>query len=206
MSGTELIRYDAMCSAIAAAYQVDEVKDIRDKALAIEIYARQARNTEAETRACEIRLRAERRCEQLLREREMAKAGRPPDNWSHDATDFRGAAPLADLGISKTQSSRWQKLAAIPEEDFEATFANGAKPTTAGLIAAHEAPKASAGPVDQNALWIWGRLLNFERLGLLADDPNDLFETMLEHMQETVLELAPVVIQWLERLKTHANT
>jgi hypothetical protein len=55
MSGTELIRYDAMCSAIAAAYQVDEVKDIRDKALAIEIYARQARNTEAETRAGSVR-------------------------------------------------------------------------------------------------------------------------------------------------------
>ena len=53
MSG-ELVRYDAMCSAIAAAYEVDEVKDIRDKAIALEVYARQARNTEAERQACEI--------------------------------------------------------------------------------------------------------------------------------------------------------
>jgi hypothetical protein len=37
--GTELVRYDAMCHAIAAAHAVDEVKDIRDKARAIEMIA-----------------------------------------------------------------------------------------------------------------------------------------------------------------------
>jgi hypothetical protein len=36
---TQLVRYDAMCHAIAAAHEVDEVKDIRDKARAIEMYA-----------------------------------------------------------------------------------------------------------------------------------------------------------------------
>src|SRR5690348_9102530 len=75
-----LIRYDAMCRAIADAYEADEVKQIRDKPRAIEMYARQARNVEAERRACEIRLRAERRCGQLLREMQKAKAGRPPEN------------------------------------------------------------------------------------------------------------------------------
>jgi hypothetical protein len=43
---TQLVRYDAMCHAIAAAHEVDEVRDIRDKARAIEMYARQAQNTE----------------------------------------------------------------------------------------------------------------------------------------------------------------
>jgi hypothetical protein len=33
----------------------DEVKDIRDQAIAAEAYSRQARNTELEQKACEIR-------------------------------------------------------------------------------------------------------------------------------------------------------
>jgi hypothetical protein len=39
-----LVRYEAMCRAIDAAYTVDEVKDLRDKAKAIEEYAKQAKN------------------------------------------------------------------------------------------------------------------------------------------------------------------
>ena len=35
-SPTSLVRYDAMCRAIDAAFEVDEVKDIRDKAAALE--------------------------------------------------------------------------------------------------------------------------------------------------------------------------
>jgi hypothetical protein len=41
------------------------------------IFARQAKNIEAEAQACEIRLRAERKCGQLLKEREMAKGANP---------------------------------------------------------------------------------------------------------------------------------
>lgn len=197
MSGAELIRYDAMCQAIAAAYEVDEVKDIRDKARAIEVYARQARNIEAERRACEIRLRAERRCGQLLQQMEKAKGGQPKNPSQHASTS---AAPLADLGISHSQSSRWQKLAAIPDGEFEAVLAGANRPTTAGLIAEPAGPT----PVDDRALWLWGRLKDFERLGVLNADPDDLLETMFDQMRETVRELAPVVAAWLERISTHA--
>jgi hypothetical protein len=197
---TQLVRYDAMCHAIAEAYAVDEVKDIRDKARALEIYHRQARNTEAETKACEIRLRAERRCGQLLAEREMAKGLLKQGQelpQSHGAT----TETLDDLGISKTQSSRWQKLAAIPEDEFEATFGQGVRPTTSGIIAAHTEVKPKSNPVDDRALWLWGRLLDFERMGILDADPNYLLSTMLEHMHGTTLELAPIVAEWLGRLK-----
>jgi hypothetical protein len=71
---TELVHYDAMCTAIAEAHAIDEVKDIRDKALALAAYARQAKNLEMEIKLCEIRLRAERRAGQLLAETERAKA------------------------------------------------------------------------------------------------------------------------------------
>lgn len=195
---TQLVRYDAMCSAIAAAYTVDEVKEIHDKALAIEAYARQAKNTEAERQACEIRLRAERRAGQMLGEMNKAKGGgdQRSDHRSHDARG--GPQPLADIGISHTQSSRWQKLAAIPEDQFEATFARSEKPSTTGLIAEHAKPKQRS--VDPRALWLWGRLLDFERQGLLASDPAEICETMLDHMKETVRELAPSVVAWLRKL------
>ena len=57
-----------------------------------------AENVEAKRRACEIRLRAERKAGQLLQGMEKAKAGRSPQNPSTDATDFRGAPTLTDLG------------------------------------------------------------------------------------------------------------
>jgi hypothetical protein len=48
---TGLVRYDAMCRPIDAAYEVEEVKDIHDKARALELYERLAQNVDAETRA-----------------------------------------------------------------------------------------------------------------------------------------------------------
>src|ERR1700730_8499703 len=71
-SATALVFYDAMCRAIDAAYEVDEVKDIRDRA-ALEHYSRQARNIEAERQCCEIRLRAERKAGEVLRQIEKGK-------------------------------------------------------------------------------------------------------------------------------------
>jgi hypothetical protein len=189
----ELVRYDAMCRAIAEAYKVDEVKDIRDKALAIEMYARQANNTDAETQACEIRLRAERKAGQLLKEIEKAKGGRP----SQTTRPTRGvsAKTLADYGISHDQSAQWQKLADVPDDQFEASLAKP-KPTTSGIISAWS-PVAKR---DERALWLWGRLQDFERDGLLAVDPNWLFDMMSDHMKETTLRLAPQVADWLRRL------
>lgn len=80
-------------------------------------YARQANDTALVEWATEIKVRAERRAGEMLAEMQKHNGGRPNGNPSHRAT---GLPPtLTDLGISRDQSSRWQKLAAVPEDQFE---------------------------------------------------------------------------------------
>jgi hypothetical protein len=197
MSG-ELVRYDAMCSAIAAAYEVDEVKGIRDKAMALERYAAQARNTEAERQACEIRLRAERQAGVLLKAMEKAK-GSPGNQHTGPLPSCEGSKSLADLGVSYKQSSDWQKLANIPADDFEAALTGPDKPTTTGIIAAYT-PSPERDEMKTKALWLWGRLQDFDREGLLDEHAAEVLAVMSDHMRSTTLQLAPIVIEWLEDL------
>jgi N6-adenosine-specific RNA methylase IME4 len=119
----ELIRYDAMCRAIVEAHRVDEVKDIRDRAAALELYARQAQNEEAERRCREIRERAERRWGELYAG--SAKAQGTRGLGAHAERVPNDARSLAEMGVSFRDSVNWQARAAIPREQFEATLAAG---------------------------------------------------------------------------------
>src|SRR5262245_48073530 len=62
-----LARYDAACRALAEARSVDEVKDIRDQAVAMACYARKANNRDLEADAVAIRLDATRKLGALIR-------------------------------------------------------------------------------------------------------------------------------------------
>lgn len=115
---TSLTFYFSAKKAIAQALRVDEAKEIRDKAIALKAYALQARDSDLIDKATEIRLRAERRCGELLRE--MAQNGeRHTGGGDQKSGSPRAISTLADLRISNTQSSRWQKLADIREDYFE---------------------------------------------------------------------------------------
>jgi DNA N-6-adenine-methyltransferase (Dam) len=122
-AGTERVRYDAACRALAEAVAIDDVKDIRDKAMAMQVYARQAKDETLIQNATKIRLRAERRTGEMLIELAERNERQKPGDASGGGDGSR-AQPLppklSDLGISKTQSSRWQQLAALNAETFEA--------------------------------------------------------------------------------------
>jgi hypothetical protein len=197
--GTELVKYTAMCRAIDAAYQVDEVKNIRDTAIALETYARQARNIEAERQACEIRIRAERKAGQLSAKLEKSKGGQPKKNSSH-RTKGSKAQQLADAGISKDQAHQWEKLAKIADKDFEQQMSNTeGKPTTNGLIRASVPPSIKP-HVSREALWVWGRLREFDRM-IVSREPEDVLFTLTDKMADDIKTSAPRVAAWLKRIK-----
>jgi hypothetical protein len=119
---TELVRYDAMCRAIDAAYAIDEVKAIHDRAAMLQAAARVAHNIEAESRTRQIRERAERKAGELSKKIEKA-AGRPSNNSPHDRENFSKARVLKEAGISTQQASEWERLADVPEDEFETALA-----------------------------------------------------------------------------------
>ncbi len=97
------------------------------KARAIEVYARQAKNMDAERKAADIRLRAERRTGELLRELARAQAPNPRGTNQHSEVMSKGAtqpksdyaATLDRTGISRQTASSYQALAEVPTSVFE---------------------------------------------------------------------------------------
>lgn len=196
-----LVKYEAMCSAIDAAYRVDEVKDVRDKALALEHYARQAKNVEAERQACEIRLRAERKAGQLTAKIDKLQGRRLLSAEEKSATKL---AVLKQNGITPKQAAQWEKLGAIPQAEFNSALKEADRPTTAGIIRATAEP-TKPDPVSKEALWLWGRLNDFARDGLLDRAPRAVMATMTDSMKDDVHTIAPRVAAWLRRIGSEAS-
>jgi hypothetical protein len=129
-STTALVLYETARRALAEAHSVDEVKGIRDMAAALEACAKIAQNTEMIRQATEIRFRAERRAGELLREMPKNEGTRSqlrgdvPVGGSAPTPPTDDTPRLADLGFTKTQSSKYQKLAALSEDKFEIRVAH----------------------------------------------------------------------------------
>lgn len=125
----ELAILNAAVSQLSAMQSVGDVLDVRDKAEAIRSYLRSiGAKLEEQNQAAFAKICAERRAGELL-------AGMPKHNGDprlHDATR------LADLGIEKTQSHRYQRIAGIPEDVFleyaAKTMAEKRELTTADVL------------------------------------------------------------------------
>src|SRR5262245_6378671 len=105
MSDVQLIKYDAARKAIAEAKDVDEVKEIRDKSVAMRAYARQAKNHDLERDAIAIRMRATRRMDQMRQDQKatigLAKGGGDKRSEHRGKRNPTDPPTLADAGIDK---------------------------------------------------------------------------------------------------------
>jgi hypothetical protein len=103
--------------AIVEAESVARAHDLLGVASTLE-HAVRARDlgAEAAVAASALRVRAERRVGQLLAQQPKAPPGPRPIDRSTERTD---PPTLAEQGISKNESSAYQRLAAVPDPDFE---------------------------------------------------------------------------------------
>jgi hypothetical protein len=197
-ASVELIQYDQMCHAIAEVHAIDELRNIKDRFVALQAYAHEARNFELERMAAEIRIRAETRAGELLIE--MKKAGILEPARAQKGVKI-GTPSLRikriDIGITRTESTKWQRLAKIPKPKLEALLADKTTvPSAARIIRATEEPKHKTS-VSSEAVGLWSMLRDFENDGLLDKEPAEILAAMTPPMVTQVRALAPRVARWL---------
>lgn len=127
-----LIALDRFSRMLAESEALDEVTDIRSRAEAVRTWIKSAAlGLELQNRAAELKLRAERKAGKLLSDLKLRGGDRK-------STQGEDRLKLADFGISQNQSKRWQKEAAIPEDEFlcyvRSASQLGEEVTTAGLL------------------------------------------------------------------------
>ena len=127
-----VVRFDAARSALAKATKVEEVNAEMDKAQTFRDWAaRRGASLDVLNDASEYKLDCERRAGELLMNGEMVqKRGRPVAGSQLET--------LETLGITKNDSSRWQRVSIVDEETYRAWCrelrARSLEITTIGLL------------------------------------------------------------------------
>lgn len=126
-----LAELDRVRLALVTAADLRQIKDFRDRAEAIRRHAKAAGlGLEMQNQAAELKLVAERRAGRLLGDIPLHGG----DRKSGHGDEIR----LKKLGISQNASSRWQREASLPEQDFQQylqqTKDTGKVPTSQDLL------------------------------------------------------------------------
>jgi N6-adenosine-specific RNA methylase IME4 len=163
---------------LAEATTIRDVKEVRDRAAALQAYAREAGDSELLDHAVEVRLNAERKAGQLLvemAERGERMGGRGGDRKSSSAPEL----DLADLGLTKKQSHFWQRLAEMTDEAFAERLTVARRTAWAAIeltAAERQAEKRERRDQRERELAERTRALPDKRYGVIYADPEWRFE------------------------------
>ena len=121
MQDISLARIDAVHAAIDAAMTFQELKSNLDWLAAADAYARQSKESkETQLQIIEYMLYAERKLG------EMIAAAKATGQITHVhnrpksvVPDENNAFTLEEIGITRKESMRAQRIAAVPKDDFE---------------------------------------------------------------------------------------
>ncbi len=93
---------------------IPEVKSLLERTEVIQaILKKTKKSLELQNTYAEIRLNEERKLGIMLKEQPRQEIGRP-----NNSTTLVPFPTLKDMGISKKESAKWQKLASVPEDKF----------------------------------------------------------------------------------------
>lgn len=121
-----LVEYDKACRALERAVYVDEAKAIRDEALSLQAYAKQAKNKKLEANAWRVRIRAERRIGEMM---ENGKADRAGVGQRKGSEKTLSKPTLPEIGIDKSLANRARRLAELDKGVFDKFVVDGAAQT-----------------------------------------------------------------------------
>lgn len=208
-SVASIASYESMCLSIAESDNRAECLDIADKSAALAEFARRIKNTDAERRAANIRLVAERRYGELLKDLARstpgqaaaagghAKAGNVPPATVAGGSPYREAIERDQ--ISERSAQRYQALADVPRPIFDQALADTEnKPSARTIVERARAPQPQ---MPDDSLWIWGRMRDFERESFSAKNPAALLEAMTETMRADVVRIAPLMAEFFNRIQ-----
>ncbi len=114
-----LPRYEEARRALEALHNTDDIAVVRDKAVALEEYAKIIKDPELLERAISIKLEAWRNIGRVLHD--MRKAGELHTSHSGRTASLPGSQKkktLADQGISQKKGAAAEKLRALSERQF----------------------------------------------------------------------------------------
>lgn len=117
---------------VEQARDLTEVLQIREKAIAGQAYAQARKSDELAKLALVVKLRTERKAGQFLKD--MKKEGKIKHGGHNKKARSQSDNLLKDLKINASESSRWQKMADIPEKKFEEWVTDKAYKTSQNKI------------------------------------------------------------------------
>ncbi|MGP9819228.1 hypothetical protein ACTZWW_04365 [Salinarimonas sp. NSM] len=214
---------DRATAALASARTSGEVLEARDmarmaydaaKSAARIMKAKEAHDSliadvhRAQAHALAIRARAEMRLAEeydIAQEGgEVARPGNPNFSEGEKLPSARdvGLQPK-DLHEARVMRDAERAEPGVIQRTINRIVERGEEPTRAALkreIAAKPQPK----PMNPKALWLWGRLKDFEREGVLDHAALFLLNEMTAPMREDVRRLAPRVREFLQEVEAEA--
>ena len=168
---------------LAEANTIQKAKDLKDLALTAADWARRVGAGEAAiTLAKAYAFEAEHRMGEMLKETERAKPGPDKKDRSSASTE---SPTLSDIGITKNESARAQKVAALPDETFEEL--------KRGKITIKKA-------LDENSLCSPSKTFKKERENSTPEEDNDPKSLigLKRYWRESNKKTKKLFLQWLK--------